>query len=104
MAARLYHKHYGIESVSQYDAFIPRIDTPLSQTGLRFFTVYGPWGRPDMAAYQFANKYATEVLSHIPSHLHSIVHSEGIKLFDNPSLSRDFTFIDDTVSGIIGGQ
>jgi UDP-glucuronate 4-epimerase len=57
----------------------------LSLVGLRFFTVYGPWGRPDMAYFQFTK---------------SILSGEPIKVFNNGNLERDFTFIDDIVSGI----
>ncbi|WP_173982906.1 SDR family NAD(P)-dependent oxidoreductase [Magnetospirillum sp. SS-4] len=56
-------------------------------TGLRFFTVYGPWGRPDMAAYLFAK---------------AIIAGEPIRVFNNGDMRRDFTFIDDIVSGVIG--
>ena len=55
-------------------------------TGLRFFTVYGPWGRPDMAPFLF---------------LRAILHGEPIRVFNNGNLSRDFTFIDDIIAGII---
>ena len=55
-------------------------------TGLRFFTVYGPWGRPDMAPMLFAN---------------AIIKGEPIKVFNNGNLSRDFTFIDDIVEGVV---
>ena len=58
----------------------------LSSTGLRFFTVYGPWGRPDMAIYIFTKK---------------ILEGEPIHVFNNGKMNRDFTFIDDIVSGII---
>ena len=54
--------------------------------GLRFFTVYGPWGRPDMAPILFAN---------------AILENQVIKVFNQGNLSRDFTFIDDIVNGII---
>lgn len=57
------------------------------QTGLRFFTVYGPWGRPDMAYYSFAR---------------SIVAGEPITLYDGGRLRRDFTYIDDIVTGVVG--
>lgn len=57
----------------------------INTTGLRFFTVYGPWGRPDMAPMLFAN---------------AIVKGEPIKVFNNGNLSRDFTFIDDIVEGV----
>ena len=55
--------------------------------GLRFFTVYGPSGRPDMAYFNFAQK---------------ILNNEEIKLFDNGKLQRDMTYIDDIIDGIIG--
>lgn len=57
----------------------------LQTTGLRFFTVYGPYGRPDMAPMLFA---------------HAIRKNETIKIFNNGKLARDFTFIDDIVEGI----
>lgn len=56
-------------------------------TGLRFFTVYGPWGRPDMAAYLFTSK---------------ILAGDPIPVFNNGKMRRDFTYIDDAVSGILG--
>lgn len=59
----------------------------LPQTGLRFFTVYGPWGRPDMAYFSFAE---------------AIVAGTPITLYDEGRLRRDFTYIDDIVAGIIG--
>ncbi|MBK8502234.1 MAG: NAD-dependent epimerase [Saprospiraceae bacterium] len=57
----------------------------LPTTGLRFFTVYGPWGRPDMAAQLFAS---------------AIDEGRPIKIFNEGKLSRDFTYIDDIVEGI----
>ena len=54
-------------------------------TGMRFFTVYGPWGRPDMAPMLFAD---------------AIVKDKPIKVFNNGNMSRDFTYIDDIVAGI----
>jgi UDP-glucuronate 4-epimerase len=57
----------------------------MSMTGLRFFTVYGPWGRPDMAYFSFTKK----ILSGVP-----------IELYNNGELLRDFTYIDDIVSGV----
>ncbi len=57
------------------------------QTGLRFFTVYGPWGRPDMAYFFFTQK---------------ILAGTPIELFGEGKLARDFTYIDDIVTGIIG--
>jgi UDP-glucuronate 4-epimerase len=59
----------------------------LPQTGLRFFTVYGPWGRPDMAYYGFAR---------------AIVAGEPITVYDGGRLRRDFTYIDDIVAGVVG--
>lgn len=53
---------------------------------LRFFTVYGPWGRPDMAPFIFTK---------------AILSGETIKVFNNGDMSRDFTYIDDIVSGIV---
>ncbi len=58
----------------------------LPTTGLRFFTVYGPWGRPDMALFQFTRK---------------ILAGEPIDLFNNGQHTRDFTYIDDIVEGVI---
>jgi UDP-glucuronate 4-epimerase len=55
-------------------------------TGLRFFTVYGPWGRPDMAYYQFSRK---------------ILEGKPIEIFNHGQMERDFTYIDDIVNGII---
>ncbi len=55
-------------------------------TGLRFFTVYGPWGRPDMAPMLFAD---------------AILNDREIKVFNHGNMSRDFTYIDDIVDGII---
>jgi UDP-glucuronate 4-epimerase len=55
-------------------------------TGLRFFTVYGPWGRPDMAAWIFTRK---------------ILAGEPIEVFNEGDMRRDFTFIDDIIQGVI---
>jgi UDP-glucuronate 4-epimerase len=55
-------------------------------TGLRFFTVYGPWGRPDMAYWIFAEK---------------ILKGKPIRVFNHGKMSRDFTYIDDIVAGTI---
>jgi len=60
----------------------------LPLTGLRFFTVYGPWGRPDMSAFIFVKK---------------ILNGESIPVFNNGEMRRDFTFIEDIVAGILGG-
>lgn len=69
LMAYAYHKLYGIQT-----------------TALRFFTVYGPWGRPDMAYYSFAKAIAEE---------------KQIKVFNYGKMQRDFTYIDDIVDGII---
>lgn len=58
----------------------------LRTTGLRFFTVYGPWGRPDMAMFLFTK---------------AIINDQPIKVFNNGDLERDFTYIDDIVEGVI---
>lgn len=55
-------------------------------TGLRFFTVYGPYGRPDMAYFSFTNK---------------LVKGETIQIFNNGDMKRDFTYIDDIAKGIV---
>ncbi len=55
-------------------------------TGLRFFTVYGPWGRPDMAIYLFTE---------------AIVNNKPIKVFNEGMMERDFTYIDDIVEGVV---
>jgi len=57
----------------------------LPTTGLRFFTVYGPWGRPDMALFLFTK---------------AILNDEPIKIFNNGNMQRDFTYIDDIVEGV----
>lgn len=58
----------------------------MAATGLRFFTVYGPWGRPDMAPMLFAD---------------AILNGREIKVFNNGDLYRDFTYVDDIVEGIV---
>ena len=58
----------------------------LPTTGLRFFTVYGPWGRPDMAYYSFTQK---------------ILAGEPIDIFNNGNHQRDFTYIDDIIEGVV---
>jgi len=68
LMAQTYHHLYGI-----------------SVTGLRFFTVYGPWGRPDMAYFSFAQ---------------AILQDQPIDLFNQGKMQRDFTYIDDIVQGI----
>lgn len=69
LMAHAYSKLYGIPT-----------------TGLRFFTVYGPWGRPDMSPFLFMD---------------AILHNRPIKVFNNGNMLRDFTFIDDIVEGIV---
>lgn len=69
LMAYSYSKLYGIKS-----------------TGLRFFTVYGPMGRPDMAAFLFAD---------------AIMHDRPIKVFNNGDMKRDFTYVDDIIAGIL---
>lgn len=58
----------------------------LPTTGLRFFTVYGPWGRPDMALFLFTK---------------AILENQPINVFNNGNMERDFTFIDDIVEGVV---
>ena len=58
----------------------------LPTTGLRFFTVYGPWGRPDMSPFLFMD---------------AILHDRAIKVFNNGDMLRDFTYIDDIVEGVV---
>ncbi|MGX7896101.1 NAD-dependent epimerase/dehydratase family protein [Tsuneonella sp. HG222] len=70
------------ELISETYAHLYRL--PL--TGLRFFTVYGPWGRPDMMPWIFTSK---------------ILAGEPIPVFNNGDMRRDFTFIDDIVSGVV---
>jgi len=69
LMAHTYSHLYGIQTI-----------------GLRFFTVYGPWGRPDMAMFLFAD---------------AIVNDRPIKVFNHGQLSRDFTYIDDIVNGVV---
>ena len=59
----------------------------MPQTGLRFFTVYGPWGRPDMALFIFTK---------------NICEGKPIEVFNNGEMMRDFTYVDDIVTGIVG--
>ena len=58
----------------------------LPTTGLRFFTVYGPWGRPDMSPFLFMD---------------AILHDKPIQVFNNGDMLRDFTYIDDIVEGVV---
>jgi UDP-glucuronate 4-epimerase len=70
------------ELISESYAHLYRI--PL--TGLRFFTVYGPWGRPDMAPWMFTR---------------DILAGTTIRVFNNGNMRRDFTYIDDIIAGVI---
>ena len=79
-ASKIMNEHLAAAYCSQHD---------LHSIGLRFFTVYGPWGRPDMAAYKFAER---------------IVTGMPVPLFEaraGEQLKRDFTYIDDIVSGVL---
>lgn len=58
----------------------------IPMTGLRFFTVYGPWGRPDMAPWRFAER---------------VLRGEGLPIYNFGNMQRDFTFIDDIVAGVL---
>jgi len=58
----------------------------IPSTGLRFFTVYGPWGRPDMAYYKFAR---------------AIIENKPIEIYNNGNMLRDFTYIDDIIEGTV---
>ncbi|MGM9694628.1 MAG: NAD-dependent epimerase/dehydratase family protein [Alloprevotella sp.] len=69
LMAHAYSKLYGIPA-----------------TGLRFFTVYGPWGRPDMAPFLF---------------LRNVLAGQPIRVFNHGDLSRDFTYVDDIISGVM---
>ncbi len=69
LMAHCYHHLYGIDT-----------------TGLRFFTVYGPWGRPDMAPFKFAR---------------AIAEGETIQIYNYGKMSRDFTYVDDIVEGLV---
>jgi UDP-glucuronate 4-epimerase len=69
LLAHVYHHLYGMHV-----------------TGLRFFTVYGPWGRPDMALFLFTD---------------ALLHNRPLQIFGHGKMQRDFTYIDDIVSGIV---
>jgi len=79
--------HYALTKITNEAQF--ELSNIKRVAGLRFFTVFGPWGRPDMAVYDFANK---------------IVNNEEINLFVdmfNCPLKRDFTYIDDIIDGVM---
>ena len=63
-----------------------RICSALPATGLRFFTVYGPWGRPDMAMWLFTE---------------AILQGKPIRLFNHGRMKRDFTYIDDVTEAVV---
>ena len=69
LQAGVYHRLYGLRS-----------------TGLRFFTVYGPWGRPDMALFLFTD---------------AILHDRPIKVFGHDKMQRDFTYVEDITQGVV---
>ena len=77
-------KHSG-EIIAQ--AYVHLFDIPA--TALRFFTVYGPWGRPDMALFQFTK---------------AILEDKPITLFNHGDMERDFTYIDDVVDGVLAAM
>jgi UDP-glucuronate 4-epimerase len=70
LEAAVYHSLYGLRA-----------------TGLRFFTVYGPWGRPDMSLFLFTD---------------AILHGRPIQVFGHGQMRRDFTFVSDIVQGVLG--
>jgi len=91
-----FSEHHGVDHPLQFYAATKRANELMAHayshlfhlptTGLRFFTVYGPWGRPDMALFLFTR---------------NILAGEPIKVFNHGNHSRDFTFIDDIVEGVI---
>ena len=91
-----YSEHHGVDHPLQFYAATKRANELMAHsyshlfrlptTGLRFFTVYGPWGRPDMALFKFTA---------------NILAGEPIKLFNHGNHTRDFTYVDDIVEGVI---
>jgi UDP-glucuronate 4-epimerase len=91
-----FSEHHGVNHPLQFYAATKRANElmahayshlfGLSTTGLRFFTVYGPWGRPDMALFKFTK---------------AILEDEPIELFNEGNHTRDFTFVDDIAEGVI---
>ncbi|MCF3932412.1 NAD-dependent epimerase [Acuticoccus sp. M5D2P5] len=91
-----FSEHQGVDHPLQFYAATKRANELMAHsyshlfrlptTGLRFFTVYGPWGRPDMALFLFTRK---------------ILAGEPIPVFNHGNHSRDFTFVDDIVEGVI---
>jgi UDP-glucuronate 4-epimerase len=91
-----FSEHDGVDHPLQFYAATKRANELMAHayshlfglptTGLRFFTVYGPWGRPDMALFKFTK---------------AILAGEPIPVFNNGNHSRDFTYVDDIVEGIV---
>ena len=91
-----YSEHRGVDHPLQFYAATKRMNEltahayshlfSLPTTGLRFFSVYGPWGRPDMALFTFTRK---------------ILAGEPIQLFNRGEHTRDFTYVDDIVEGVV---
>jgi UDP-glucuronate 4-epimerase len=91
-----FSEHAGVDHPLQFYAATKRANELMAHaysqlfrlptTGLRFFTVYGPWGRPDMALFLFTK---------------AIVEGRPIKVFNNGNHTRDFTYVDDIVQGVI---
>lgn len=91
-----FSEHEGVDHPLQFYAATKRANElmahaysnlfSLPTTGLRFFTVYGPWGRPDMALFKFTR---------------AILAGEPIEVFNNGNHTRDFTYVDDIVEGIV---
>lgn len=91
-----FSEHRGVDHPLQFYAATKRANELMAHsyshlfrlptTGLRFFTVYGPWGRPDMALFMFTR---------------SILEGQPIRVFNNGNHTRDFTYVDDIVEGVI---
>lgn len=91
-----FSEHHGVDHPLQFYAATKRANELMAHaysdlfglptTGLRFFTVYGPWGRPDMALFIFTRK---------------IIAGEPIQVFNNGNHTRDFTYVDDIVQGTV---
>ncbi len=91
-----FSEHHGVDHPLQFYAATKRANELMAHayshlyrlptTGLRFFTVYGPWGRPDMALFQFTK---------------CILEGTPIKVFNHGNHTRDFTYVDDIVEGVI---
>ena len=91
-----FSEHQGVDHPLQFYAATKRANELMAHvyshlfrlpvTGLRFFTVYGPWGRPDMALFQFTK---------------NILEGKPIRVFNNGQHTRDFTYVDDIVEGVV---